>query len=261
MELLSATFILPLVLLWVYMSLLFVLAVVRRDNSIADIGYGMGFVVTASTAFFVEITQSYIGILLYGLVLVWALRLSTRIYRKNRGKPEDFRYAAWRASWKYFYLRSYLQVFMLQGAVIYIVSLPVLFAIATSATTISFFTLVGVGIWVVGFICESIADWQLDRFIKNPENRGKIMQTGLWRYSRHPNYFGESSMWWGMALAASSVVSFPLATVVFVSPILITFLLLKVSGIPLLEARFAGNPQWEAYKARTSAFIPLPPRP
>jgi steroid 5-alpha reductase family enzyme len=117
---------------------------------------------------------------------------------------------------------------------------------------------IGLGLWALGFFFESVGDAQLDAFIKdtNP-HKGKIMKTGLWRYTRHPNYFGESSMWWGIAFLAFSVSGNAL---VFISPLLITFLLLKVSGIPMLEKKWAGILEWEIYKAKTSPFLPLPPK-
>ena len=198
------------------------------------------------------------------LATVWALRLSVRIFLRNHGKPEDFRYRAWREAWgKTFLWRSYLQVYLLQGLVIYLVSLPLTLTntLGTEGTlgTISAFALV---LWGIGFFFEAVGDYQLARFTGDPENKGKIMDRGLWRYTRHPNYFGESLMWWALALFAATLLwpSPVLTLAVFVSPVLITFLLLKVSGVPMLEARFAGNPAWEAYKARTSVFIPLPPR-
>lgn len=116
----------------------------------------------------------------------------------------------------------------------------------------------GFVLWLIGFFFETVGDAQLDAFIKNPENKGKIMMSGLWKYSRHPNYFGESTMWWGIALMSLGLSALPLYG--FVSPLLITYLLLYVSGVPMLERRWEGNPEWEAYKARTSVIVPLPPR-
>jgi steroid 5-alpha reductase family enzyme len=125
------------------------------------------------------------------------------------------------------------------------------------------FGFLGLVIWLKGFFFESVGDWQLARFMRNPENKGKIMDKGLWKYTRHPNYFGESIMWWGLAITSCAVLSHVWgigSVAAFIGPAVITFLLLKVSGVPLLEAHFAGNPAWEEYKARTSVFIPLPPK-
>jgi steroid 5-alpha reductase family enzyme len=153
--------------------------------------------------------------------------------------------------------RSYLQIFILQGLIISLVLLP--FTVSLSSTSNSsswvFFALI---LWIIGFCFEAIGDKQLDRFIKSDDpHKGTIMKTGLWKYTRHPNYFGESTMWWSLAIIAlSSGVSF----IVLLSPILITYLLLFVSGIPMLEKKWEGNEEWEAYKKKTSAFFPLAPK-
>lgn len=247
-----------------YMTLAFVIALIRKDNGTADIAYGGGFVLLAVTSL-VLTSLSVVTLLMVLLVIVWATRLSLRILKRNRGKEEDFRYKAWRESWgKWFVVRSYGQIYLLQGAVIYIVSLPVLLAaIYAGEAEIGLVTFVGVSLWVLGFFYESVGDAQLDRFVRDPANKGHVLQSGLWRYTRHPNYFGESLMWWGIAvigadaLLSTGQVYFALAA--FLSPLLITFLLTRVSGIPLVEARFAGQPAWEEYKSRTSAFVPWVP--
>lgn len=246
--------------LFCYMCALFVVALIRRDNGTADVGYGIGFIVLAAAVLSVSPVRSPFAPVLAALVLVWGIRLATRIYLKNRGKPEDFRYKAWRDAWGGWFLpRSFLQVYMLQGFVIFIVALPVTLSLAYPAAVATPWPVaLGAALWCIGFFFESRADAELDRFIGKPENKGRVMTEGLWKYSRHPNYFGESLMWWGIAIAAAGISAVPL--VGFVSPVLITFLLLKVSGVPMLEKRWEGNPEWEAYKVRTSVFIPLPPR-
>jgi steroid 5-alpha reductase family enzyme len=119
------------------------------------------------------------------------------------------------------------------------------------------FIAIGLLVWVIGFVFESVGDSQLKRFIKNPENKGKIMDKGLWRYTRHPNYFGESVMWWGLAIMAISV---QYGYIGFLSPIIITYLLLFISGVPLLEKAFKDNMEFQKYAARTSIFIPWFPK-
>lgn len=251
---------LSLTILALYMSVLFLVSLVRHNNGIADIGYGLAFIVViTATLLHVDAPSAYTATL-SGLAFVWGMRLAIRIFRKNYGKPEDFRYKAWRDAWgKSFVVRSFLQVYMLQGLVVFIVALPITLSLIfpTSEPSRTLFA-IGVAIWCIGFFFEAVGDYQLDRFLKNPANKGTIMTTGLWKFSRHPNYFGESTMWVGIAMAASGLSTLPLLG--FVSPLLITFLLLKVSGVPLLEKRFEGNPAWEAYKSRTSVFVPLPPR-
>lgn len=254
-----------LAVLFVYMCGAFGVSLIRKDNGTADIAYGWGFALLAWVSYFVG-AEHLVGLLASALATIWALRLSLRIYLRGRGKPEDFRYAAWRAAWgKTFVLRSFFQVYLLQGAVIFVVALPItLLNLYGQDLGIGVLGLVGFLLWFIGFFFEAVGDAQLDSFMKDPQNKGHIMGRGLWKYTRHPNYFGESTMWWGLALVATDTLLFTLpvlyALVPLLGPVLITFLLLKVSGVPMLEAKFAGNPEWEAYKAKTSVFFPLPPR-
>lgn len=241
-----------------YMTALFVIALIRKDNGTADIGYGIGFIVATFAALWHSGTRGF-ALALVALICIWGVRLATRIFLKNRGKPEDFRYRAWREAWgRTFIVRSFLQIYMLQGCVILIVASPVLLSLAYPREIAWWPLIAGIALWCVGFFFEAVGDWQLDRFIKDTANKGKIMTEGLWRYSRHPNYFGECLMWSAVAIAASALTDVWLPG--FLSPILITYLLLKVSGVPMLEKRWEGNPEWEAYKARTSVLIPWPPR-
>jgi steroid 5-alpha reductase family enzyme len=242
------------------MNLLFFISLLRKDNGIADIGYGIAFIVLSFSVYVVSPPAGTLTLALLALVLVWGVRLAVRIFSKNAGKPEDFRYKAWRDAWGVWFIpRSYLQVYMLQGLVVFLVCLPITLSFAYPALvpSMGLFS-AGLLLWVFGFFFEVVGDYQLDRFITAPENKGKIMTQGLWKYSRHPNYFGESLMWWGMAVMAASLSAYPF--IGFVSPVLITFLLLKVSGVPMLEKRWEGNPAWEAYKKRTSVYLPLPPK-
>lgn len=246
--------------LLLYMSVLFLFATYRKNNGIADIGYGIGCIVTVIATTILTPPHMWPLYLLIGCVTIWGIRLGTRIYYKNRNKPEDFRYKAWRDTWgKWFLLRSFFQIYILQGTIIFIVVLPITLSIIFPLSSPHYTMLaLGLMLWIIGFLFESIADLQLDLFLHNPLNKGKILTQGLWKYSRHPNYFGESLMWWGLALAALGLTSASL--LVFLSPIVITFLLLKVSGVPMLEARMKGNSEWEIYRAKTSVFFPLPPR-
>lgn len=255
--------------LFIYMCIAFVISLVRKDNGTADIAYGWGFVLIALITYILG-THSLHGFMVSLLAVIWAARLSVRIYLRNHGKPEDFRYRVWREQWgKSFALRSFFQVYMLQGSIIFLVALPLSLANLYGSHVVPGSVpdlMAGLGLfaWLIGFYFEAVGDLQLARFMRDPAHKGMIMDQGLWRYTRHPNYFGESVMWWGIALIAFGTLfaSHALAPAVlaFIGPVVITFLLLKVSGVPLLEARFAGNPAWEAYKARTSVFIPLPPK-
>jgi steroid 5-alpha reductase family enzyme len=254
------TLLFGLAVLFVYMSMLFMISLLWKNNGIADIGYGIGFLVLIASVLLRTPPYSSQVYLLAFCILIWGIRLATRIFLKNVSKPEDFRYRAWRDSWgKWFIVRSFFQIYMLQGAVIYIVALPLTLSVAfPSSQPFQAAVVLGILLWIIGFLFESIADFQLDAFIRKQENKGKIFTSGLWKYSRHPNYFGESLMWFGIAIGAYSLTSFPL--LVWMGPFLITFLLLKVSGVPMLERRYEGNQEWEVYKAKTSVFIPLPPR-
>ena len=251
--------------LFIYLCFVFVIALVQKNMGIIDIAYGWGFVLIALFTLIVG-NAGFAGLLATFLVIVWAARLSTRIYLRNKGKPEDFRYASMREKWQKggtlsFVFNSFFQVFMLQGLVICIVSLPVsLINLYGGGMGFGLIGILGVLIWLKGFFFEVVGDYQLAKFVENPADKGKIMTTGLWRYTRHPNYYGEALMWWGLAVIAFGTIfpasGVPLALLPFLGPALITFLLLKVSGVPLLEKHFEGNPEWEVYKKRTSVFVP-----
>lgn len=248
-------------LVFVYMSAWFVLSLLARRADIADIAWGLGFVAIAAWLLMRESAPLTLRqYLVTALVTVWGVRLAWHVARRNLrpGHGEDKRYADWRREWgRTFVLRSYLQVFLLQGLFMLLISAPVLVAGSAERTGLGVFEVLGAAVWVAGFLFEAIGDAQLAAFLSEPSNRGRIMDRGLWRWTRHPNYFGESTMWWGLALMCAGV---PGGWIAFVGPVVITWLLVKVSGIPLVEKPKAGRPEWEAYKARTSAFVPLPPR-
>ena len=179
-------------------------------------------------------------------------------FRKKGEGGEDFRYRQWREEWgETFVWRSFLQIFMLQGAVIFLVLSPVLLIFNAPGEGLGLLDVAGLLVWLFGFTFEALGDWQLLMFKKNPKNRGKIMQTGLWRYTRHPNYFGEATLWWGLFLIAVTV---PWGVLAITSPLLIDFLLLKVSGMPMLEAKYENNPEFASYKSRTNALFPWWPK-
>ncbi len=259
------TLLITLGLLFVYMCVAFGISLLRKDNGTADIAYGWGFVLVAWSTYLLG-NSSLVGFIMSLLATIWALRLSVRIYRRSRGKPEDFRYAAWRREWGgTFVWRSFLQVYMLQGLIIFVVALPVtLLNVFGENIGLGLLGMLGLGLWCIGFLFEVVGDAQLGAFMRDPRNKGHVMTQGLWKYTRHPNYFGEALMWWSLALVSfdTLALTMPLtfSLMPFIGPVLITFLLLKVSGVPLLEARFVGNPEWEAYKKRTSVFVPQLPK-
>jgi steroid 5-alpha reductase family enzyme len=240
------------------MNCVFIVALIRKDNSIVDIAWGIGFICVAVVTYFLHEDMTIRSLLMTVLVSVWGIRLAVHVGLRNKGKPEDFRYAKWRKQWgKWFVPRSYLQIFLLQGILLLIISYPVQLVNRSETTGLTVLDLMGVLIWCVGFYFESVSDYQLVRFKRNPENKGKIMTIGLWKYSRHPNYFGEVLLWWGIFVIALSV---EFGWTAIVSPLLITFLLLRVSGVTMLEKKYVGNEAYAAYAKKTSVFIPLPPK-
>jgi steroid 5-alpha reductase family enzyme len=252
-------FLLSAFCIFCFMCLLFMIAQVKQDNGIVDGGWGIGFVLVAA------LTLSQYGHyypkqkLTMFLVALWGLRLASYIIIRNWDKPEDFRYAKWRQEWgDKFIVRSFLQVFMLQGVIMFITCLPVIVINSTGHTrSLASLYPVGAGVWLLGFCFESIADHQMFFFKENPNNSGKVMNKGLWKYSRHPNYFGEALQWWGIF-----IISIPSGMwyVSALSPLTITFLLLKVSGVTMLEKKYEGNDKYEEYKSKTNAFIPWLPK-
>lgn len=249
-------FVTLIAILLVYMSLWFVVSLIRKRNDVADVAWGLGFVLMTGASFFLSGDSGIRGMLVGVLVSIWGLRLAWHIHRRNKGKVEDYRYLAWRKEWgKWFYIRSYFQVYLLQGLFLFLIVSPVLLINKNAGPSLVLLDFLGVAVWLVGFYFEALGDAQLARFIKNPENKGKLMQSGLWAYTRHPNYFGEVVQWWGLWLIALSV---PGAWLGIVGPMTITFLILKVSGVPMLEKKLEGNPEFAEYKRKTSIFIPLP---
>ena len=242
----------------VYMAVWFVISILKKRNDVADIAWGLGFVLLSWVSFALSESMNARGILVGVLVSIWGTRLAWHIYSRNRGKPEDYRYAAWRKEWgSSFFVRSFFQIYMLQGVLLYLVVMPVLFINHSRGGSIGLLDLAGCAVWIIGFLFESVGDAQLARFIKDPTNKGKLIQSGLWQYTRHPNYFGEVTQWWGIWLIALSV---PGGWMSIIGPLTITFLILKVSGIPMLEKKMAEKPGFAEYSRRTSMFIPLPPR-
>lgn len=246
-------------ILFIYMNIWFVLSLFKKRNDIADIAWGLGFVMLTWLSFWVRDFESGLrGSIVALLITVWGSRLAYHIYKRNKGKTEDYRYMAWREQWgKQFYLRSYLQVYILQGALLFLIILPVFVINKNISSSIGVLDFVGLIIWIGGFFFESVGDKQLAVFIKNPENKGKLMRGGLWKYTRHPNYFGEVAMWWGIWVISlsSDIVWFSV-----LGPLTITILILEISGIPLLEKKMKENPDFADYKKKTNKFIPWFPK-
>jgi steroid 5-alpha reductase family enzyme len=256
MELIDTSEVAALVL-FLYMTTLFLLAVLHHDNSIADVAWGPGFILVAWTTLLTVGSFTPRQLIACAFILIWGARLAIRIYLRNRGKG-DVRYRKWRESWgKAFLIRSYFQVFILQGCILLLNISPILVINTYDVGKLGILDAFGILLWVLGFLFESISDWQLDRFIADTNNRGKIMDRGLWRYSRHPNYFGEVTMWWGLFVLALSV---PRGWISIVGPLAITTTILFVSGIPMTEKLMEKNPAFAVYKRQTSVFFPWFPK-
>lgn len=243
-------------ILFVYMSFCFVVSLIRKRNDIADVAWGIGFILISWSAFFLSENFGNLALLANILVSVWGARLAWHIYNRNKGKSEDYRYLAWRKEWgQWFYLRSYFQVYLLQGLFLFLIASPLMIINNNPGARINLIDFFGISIWLPGFLFEVIGDAQLKKFISNPANKGKLMQEGLWKYSRHPNYFGEVTQWWALWLIALSL---PNGWLSIIGPLTITILILKISGIPLLEKKMISNPEFAEYRKKTSMFIPLP---
>lgn len=247
------TYILSIIFIAVYMTLWFVVSIIRKRNDVADTAWGMGFFFVSLVPLFLHGLETVQQGLVTLLVCIWGFRLSYHIHKRNKKKGEDPRYLAWRQTWKWFYTRSFFQIYVLQGFLMLLIVSPVLFINSLPIGYASILLPIGFIIWMIGFTFERNGDKQLKDFLANPENKGKIMDQGLWAYTRHPNYFGEVTQWWGLFVIALTV---PFGVWSIIGPITITFLILKVSGVPLLEKGFEGRPGWEEYKKKTSVFIP-----
>lgn len=243
---------------WFFMTCAFLVALIKKRNDVADVVWGLGFIVASLTAAITNHHYHARVIITVILVAIWGCRLSWHIYLRNRNKPEDRRYQAMRAAWQsWIIFKTYCYIFMLQGLLLLIIALPALWITTFSTQRLNVIDALGITVWIIGFILESISDRQLNDFLKNPANQGKILDTGLWRYSRHPNYFGEVTQWWGIYIIALST-NFGFLTIL--GPVTITWLILKVSGIPMLEKTMEQNPAFLEYKRKTSIFIPWPPQ-
>jgi steroid 5-alpha reductase family enzyme len=241
------------------MTILWLVSLWIKDASIVDTFWGFGFIVVTWATFMLT-PQGYLPRkqLMAILVTIWGLRLMLHIHLRNSGRPEDFRYAKWREeNGSQWWWVSFFKVFLLQGVLMWIISAPLL-ATQTSGfpAILTPLDYIGALIWTFGFLFEFVGDFQLTLFKADETNRGKILTTGLWKYTRHPNYFGEAVLWWGFYIIALAAGFW---WTIF-SPIIITFLLLKVSGVAMLERTMQIKPGYKEYMRNTNAFVPWFPR-
>ena len=242
------------------LTFVWMLSVKLRDASIADICWGAGFVMLAWLYCLLSPSLTARSWLVATLITLWGARLSVHIFRRNHGKGEDPRYRAMRASHgRAFWWRSLFTVFWLQGAILWFVALPVLVAVrAPWPTALTAVDGLGVVLFAIGFGFEVVGDYQLERFRAEPLNHGHVLDSGLWHYTRHPNYFGDATLWWGLYTIATVA---PGGWLTLLSPALMTFLLMRVSGVTLLEDGLkASKPGYRSYITRTPAFFPWFPR-
>jgi steroid 5-alpha reductase family enzyme len=255
--------------LLIYIFIAFIVGTAKGNNGIMDIFYGPAYFVAALTSLTLNIifasTLSIRQIIATILVFIWANRLAVYVFIRNRGKPEDYRYKAIRDRMKTnVALKSFFKIYLFQGIIIYIVAIPVWFVnISDNPPLVSLLDFgaitlwLGALIWLLGFMLETIADFSLYKFLQKPENKGKIMIKSLWKYSMHPNYFGEVLQWWGLFVIALAV---PFGFITIVGPAYITFQIVKVSGVKLLDKRYEGNEEYQAYRRKTSKFFPWFPK-
>ena len=246
--------------LLVLMTIVWVVSLRLRDASIVDIVWGPAIALTTWIYMLNAVTTTDRQFVVVGLIHLWAIRLVTHLARRNWGQPEDKRYQNMRKKrGPSFRWTSLVIVFWLQAGIAWLISFPLLVSIQASSTTpLNWLDGLGLTLFSVGLIFETVADWQLVHFQAKPLNAGCVCDRGLWRYTRHPNYFGEALLWWGVWCFAAMSIG---ALWTIVSPILLTTLLLKVSGVSLLEQTLTDTkPAYSDYIARTSAFLPWFPK-
>ncbi len=236
-----------------------VISLIVKNASIVDIVWGAGFAITAVVLAVSVDGNSGRQILLAIMVGVWGMRLALYLAKRNIGHGEDWRYKAMRKKkGSKFGLISLVTVFGLQGVLMWTVSLPVMFGNADKSPGVGPISVMGILVWIVGFGFESTGDAQLAKFKKEPANAGKVMDKGLWSLTRHPNYFGDACLWWGIGIVGAETGS---GVIGFIGPVVMTFFLLKVSGVPMLERSLhKRRVGYDEYVARTSGFLPRPPK-
>ena len=260
METLGGLLLVSALAIVVMMLAVWVLSLAVRDASIVDSFWSLGFVLVASVALMAGPGVFERRLLVFALATVWGVRLALHITRRNWGRGEDFRYQGFRARWgSRFWWVSLFTVFLLQGAIMFVVSLPVqVVGAGPTPSRLGLWDLLGAAVWLLGFSFEAIGDAQLARFKAGPAGRGAVMDRGLWRYTRHPNYFGDAALWWGIGLIG---VATPWGWMALLGPAVMTYMLVRVSGVAMLEKDIVERrPGYADYVRRTSAFLPRPPK-
>ena len=232
------------------------ISLIYRNVTVVDSLWGMGFVLIAWITFLLSDGFGTRSLLLAVLVSAWGLRLCYYLSRRNWGKGEDPRYGTWREkSGERFWFVSLFKVFVLQALFMWVISIVIQIGqMAPAPARLTWLDGFGALVWIIGFVFETVGDWQLARFKADPSTKGKVLESGLWAYTRHPNYFGEFLIWWGLYLITLST---PGSWWTIICPIIITAVLLKMTGIPLTEKVLVERrPGYGDYIKRTSAFVP-----
>jgi len=245
-----------LLVIMILMTLLWVLSVIVKNASIVDLFWGLGFVLTSGFYFLKTNGFAARKVILIVLVAIWGLRLSVYLAMRNIGKGEDFRYKEFRKKFgeKRYWWISFFHTFLLQGILMWLISAPLLGAQYYGRyNSMGIFDYIGIMLWITGLCFEAGGDYQLARFKANPANKGKVLDKGFWRFTRHPNYFGDSAVWWGYGFLCMASGSY----IPILGSLLMTALIIKVSGVALLEKSLKEQkPQYKEYIEKTSAFLP-----
>lgn len=244
---------------FIFFNFFYLLALLKKDYGIIDTAWALSFfLIFLFGSYTVSYNLSYRSYIIGALVFIWSLRLSGYIfYRSHKVGHEDYRYANWRKEWGIHANRNaYFKVFLLQACLSLIIASPLYLIHVYPQNNISFgtvFDYLGLFLWLIGFLFEAVGDYQKHKFKQKPENKESVLKTGLWKYTRHPNYFGEALLWWGIFFMIINQVPFYYA---MVGPMILHIFLLKVSGVAMLEKKYESNTEYDEYKKSTNAFIP-----
>ncbi len=243
------------IVMFIYFVVVFGIGQILEDNSIVDIAWGLSYVIAALYSYLRGGTYGLRATLITVFILVWGLRLTYHIAKRNMGKPEDYRYVAMRKRWgnRLPRVKAFFNVYFLQYVIMMVVSLPVVYGNVSVDQGIGLVAIIGIIVWATGFFFESVGDAQLKKFKADIKNKGKLMDKGLWSLTRHPNYFGDAAMWFGIFFIAITALS---GIWIIIGPALMAFFLRNVSGAMLLEKKYVGRADYDAYKERTNMFFP-----
>jgi steroid 5-alpha reductase family enzyme len=237
----------------IFIHFFFIIALLKKNYAVIDIGWGLGFILIALISYF-HYPLSIKNALSLFLVTLWGLRLGVYLFKRNKGLPEDYRYAEYRKQWgASANLHAYMKVYLFQGLLMFIISLPFIFGMRQELNELTLLNRVGALLWVLGLALEIYSDSYLAWFKKQPENKGKICTSGPWKLCRFPNYFGEVLLWYGIYF-----LNFSLETSwTLIGPLTINFLILKVTGVPFLEKKYSTREEYREYSQRVPRFVPF----